>query len=171
MENMDRIAELFGLLCDSYVETALGKKVTQKLFYFFERKGINLNLRYGIHFFGPYSARLDNAMHLLESEDKISINTANMTHIISLGKDKIASGVLSSEEQKIASLVLEKFAHKSAYDLEALATMDFVANTMLDTVNKEEIISKFKEIKGNKFNDSTIEKTYMTLVEMDLIVA
>ena len=78
---------------------------------------------------------------------------------------------MSSEEQKIASLVLEKFAHKSAYDLEALATMDFVANTMLDTVNKEEIISKFKEIKGNKFNDSTIEKTYMTLVEMDLIVA
>ena len=67
--------------------------------------------------------------------------------------------------------VVETPGFETVSDEEALATMDFVANTMLEYANKEEIISKFKEIKGDKFNDSTIEKTYTTLVEMDLIVA
>lgn len=171
MENIERISELFGMLCNSHTDSPLGKKVAQKVFYFFERKGINLNLRYGIHFFGPYSARLDNTMHILESEDRLSIDTSHATHVITLDADTVTSGVLSPEEKKIADFVLEKFSHKTAFELEALATMDFVANTMLCTNKKDEIISKFIEIKGDKFNTSTIEKTYKTLVTMELIAA
>ena len=75
MANIRKYAQLFDLIHNSFDGAQLGKKVSQKMFYFFERKGIALNLRYGIHYYGPYSSKLDNTLHVLESEDYIKINT------------------------------------------------------------------------------------------------
>lgn len=171
MNNKDKIAKLFEILCDKFDGAPLGKKATQKMFYFFERKGIDLNLRYCIHYFGPYSSKLDNAMHLLESEDYISIDTSGITHIISIGESKLETSPLSNEDEKIAEDVLESFAHKSALELEALTTMDYIANTILESSDKKEIINQFKSIKGSKFNDNFIESTYQELITLKLISA
>ncbi len=46
MENMEKTAALFGMICGEYDgANSLGKKAAQKMFYFFERSGIDLNLR------------------------------------------------------------------------------------------------------------------------------
>ncbi len=171
MNNKEKIVKLFEMLCEKFDGAPLGKKATQKMFYFFERKGIDLNLRYGIHYFGPYSSKLDNAMHLLESEDYISIDTSGATHVISIGENKITSSPLSNNEEQIAEYVLNTFSHKSALELEALTTMDYIANTILESSNKEEIITQFKLIKGDKFHDSVIESAYIELVTLQLICA
>lgn len=169
MENIRKYAELFDLIHNSFDGAQLGKKVSQKMFYFFERKGITLNLRYGIHYYGPYSSKLDNALHVLESEDYIKINTSGTTHVISMGKKKVNNG-LTDEEKDIAKIVIDSFAHKSPLELEALATMDYIANSM-NCTTKEQIISTFKAIKGDKFNASTITKTYNELKKLNLISA
>lgn len=164
MDNIKQYALLFKLLSDGFDGASLGKKVTQKMFYFFERKGVQLNLRYGIHFFGPYSAKLDNIMHILESEDYISIDTTGMTHVISMG-DRCVDGVCLTEEQSAkAESVIREFAHKSPLELEALATMDYVANTILHKgANDREIIEKFIEIKGQKFSHKMAQETLKEL--------
>lgn len=169
MENIRKYAELFDLIHSSFDGAQLGKKVSQKMFYFFERKGIALNLRYGIHYYGPYSSKLDNALHILESEDYIKINTNGVTHVISIGKKKV-SDVLTNEEKDIAKSVIDSFAHKSPLELEALATMDYIANSM-NCTTKDQIISTFKAIKGDKFNGAIINKTYNELKRLDLISA
>jgi len=169
MENIQVYAQLFDMLCNSFDGAKLGKKAAQKMFYFFERKGIDLNLRYGIHYYGPYSAKLDNMLHILESEDYIEINTGSSTHVISM-KDGVSIDVLSGEQKQIATTVIEEFAHKTPLALEALATMDFVSNTMKCST-KEQIISTFKEIKGDKFSESVIEESYKNLQELGLIDA
>lgn len=167
MENIEKYAELLNMLYVSFDGAELGKKVTQKMFYFFERKGIPLNLRYGIHYYGPYSSKLDNILHVLESEDYIDINTAGTTHVISIKNTSINSALLGNEKD-VATTVIEAFAHKTPLELEALATMDFVANSM-NCTTKEEIVSSFKVVKGDKFNTNIIAKTFNTLVELELI--
>lgn len=172
MDRIRKYALLFKMLCDEYDGAEqLGKKAAQKIFYFYERKGIPLNLRYGIHYYGPYSEKLDNAMYELESEGFLSIDTSGKTHIICLGQTKAPESALSKEEKKIASNVLSAFEHKSPMELEALATMDYVANVIVSgTPSKQEIVDKFKEIKGTKFTKKAINETYEELKALELIV-
>ena len=170
MENLLKYAQLFEILSEGFKGRELGKKATQKMFYFFERDGIQLDLKYGIHYYGPYSSKLDNVMHILESEDYLSIDTTGTTHKISLGNEHIKENVLTDEEVQKANFIIEKFAKCTPMELEADATMDFVANTLLnDSYSKNELINKFKEIKGTKFNDSSIEKTLKRLSNLDFI--
>ena len=168
MENIKRYAELLELIYRNF-DGKVGKKVTQKMFYFFERKGISLNLRYGIHYYGPYSSKLDNVLHVLESEEYIKINTAGSTHVISAGRKK-SGRALSAEERKSAELVIDCFAHKTPLELEALATMDFIANSMNRTT-EDQIIKDFKVIKGNKFSNTMINETLETLKKLNMISA
>ena len=61
-----------------------------------------------------------------------------------------------------------KMPHKIPLELEALATMDFVSNTMKCST-KEQIVNTFREIKGNKFSESIIEESYRNFQEFGLI--
>lgn len=157
MKNLGKIADLFTILCKKYDNEELGKKVTQKMFYFFERKGIDLNLRYGIHFYGPYSSKLDDIMYYLDVMGIISIDTSGRTHKISLGNTPNEDHGLTESEKETAQSVLNTFFGKTPYELEALATMDYVANSLLKgNYTDEMIVSKFKEIKGDKFDQNII---------------
>ncbi|MCM1170943.1 MAG: hypothetical protein NC393_02335 [Clostridium sp.] len=163
-------AYLFELICEKFDGAELGKKAAQKLFYFFEREGIALNLRYGIHYYGPYSEKLDNIMYYLESENVIKIDDSGKTHVISKGNAQITHNSLSDDDEKCAIQVIEQFAHRSPRELEALATMDYVANNLVYApISKEKIINKFKEIKGTKFDEATIENTFDELRKLNLI--
>lgn len=172
MIDYKKYAQLFRLLCENFNGDKLGKKVTQKIFYFFEREGISLNLRYGIHFYGPYSSKLDNIMHMLENEEYIFIDTTGTTHVISQGSKTDSINTLTENEEQIAKKVINNLSKKTPLELEALATMDYIANTLLpDFSSEQDIISKFKEIKGNKFTDTYIEKTFSELTDTGLISA
>lgn len=167
----EKHAYLFELICNKFDGAELGKKAAQKLFYFFERQGITLNLRYGIHYYGPYSEKLDNIMYYLESENVINIDDSGRTHVISKGNAPIPHNSLSEDDKKCAIQVITRFAHRSPRDLEALATMDYVANNLVyEPVSKEKIINKFKEIKGTKFDEVTIENTFNELIQLNLIM-
>ena len=170
MENLLKYVELFQILSENFTGGELGKKVTQKMFYFFERKGIKLNLNYGIHYYGPYSSNLDNLIHILESEDYLSIDTSGTTHKISLGTEHLTKSVLSASEKRIAQFVIKNFSPCTAMELEALTTMDYIANTIFDnTYSKKQLIDKFKEIKGTKFNDNTIDNALQKLNRLNFI--
>lgn len=170
MENTKKCATLFQMLCEDYDGSELGKKASQKLFYFFERYGIALNLRYGIHYYGPYSARLDDVMYELECEGYITIDTSKATHVISEGVRQISEECLTEPERGIAENVIRRFGHKSPMELEALTTMDYIANSMLSSRSeKQEILAKFREIKGTKFSEDVIEKSFGELCSLGLI--
>lgn len=47
MVNLEQCAIIIRQICDA---TEPGKKMVQKLFYLMERKGLQLNLAYSIHF-------------------------------------------------------------------------------------------------------------------------
>lgn len=172
VRNMNEIiqyAELFKLIANEFDGAYLGKKVSQKMFYFFERKGLSLNLRYGIHYYGPYSAKLDNIMHILESKDYISIDTSGQTHIISLGSQPIDDDSIQLADLEIAKGVVSLLKHKSPLELEALATLDYISNSILPAGSDTKSITKmFKEIKGSKFDDNIISSSFKSLKQLNL---
>lgn len=170
MLNTNKYGELFYLLSNGFHGAKLGKKVSQKMFYFFERRGIALNLRYGIHYYGPYSARLDNVMRILESDGYLTIDTSGSTHIISVQKKAKDEAALSAEERETATSVIRDLAQKSASALEALATMDYVAVSLTPPdASDAEIMAKFKEIKGTKFNQNEIETALAELKRLHFV--
>ena len=146
-----------------------GKKMLQKLMYLISRKGVKLELNYSIHYFGPYSSKLDGTLHTLESFDKLSINTSGITHTIHLGDSPI-EGTLNGKEQESVDFVLKNFLRRSAHELEAITTIDYVATTILKNQAKdEEIIEKVQQIKGTKFSKEYLQDCLQTLKRLDYI--
>jgi len=149
MTNLEKYSIIIGELSQ---RIELGKKMTQKLLYLMERKGVQLDLNYSIHYFGPYSAKLDAALHTLESFGAIEIDTTGMTHIIREGKS-LPEKKLNSEDEKKVEFVLEKFLGKTALELEAITTLDYAAMSILKgTYTDEKIVDEVIKIKGSKFH-------------------
>lgn len=139
-----------------------GKKAVQKLFYLIERKGVELDLDYKIHFFGPYSSRLDNSLYLMQSLDLIDINTEGRTHEIKILKENISDfeyDRLNPKEEVIVDFVLNNFATKSPLELEIISTLDYVAlaESKKQKIDENEIINDVIEIKGSKFGKEQLE--------------
>lgn len=163
MTSFERNAIIIDQICD-LIEP--GKKMLQKLMYLIERQGVNLELNYSIHFFGPYSAKLNEMIHTLESYDKLTIDTSGVTHIIHKGSIPI-EGHPSKDEQEKIDFVLGHFSNRSAFDLEAITTIDYVANKMLKgSTDEAEILSKVKKIKGSKFSDAHLAESFQILQQL-----
>lgn len=166
MTSFETSSIIISQICES-IEP--GKKMLQKLMYLIGRKGVELDLNYSIHFFGPYSAKLDNTMRTLESYDKLRIDTSGTTHIIHLGEVPI-QGTLNVEDQAKVTFVLENFMTKSALELEAITTLDYVAVEMLDGKGSDQqIVNKVKQIKGSKFTNEFLYESLDTLKKCSYI--
>lgn len=145
-----------------------GKKQLQKLMYLMERYGIKMNLNYSIHFYGPYSSKLDYFLHEYESAGLLCINTSGTTHKITM--TDTLEACLDENDTEIENYVLDNFSSFTAQELEALTTLDYVSHFMYkDSESKEQIIKLVKIIKGSKFSDDLLNQEYDILEEKKLI--
>lgn len=161
MNMLEKYAFLIGDICKDH---QTGKKKLQKLMYLIERKGVQLDLRYSIHFFGPYSSKLDHIIHILENEDWLDIDTSGQTHRIIMKKEE--NGQLPKEDNILVDMVRAAFYDKSPMELEALTTIDYVATTLLHgNATRADVIKQVKIIKGKKFSSQELEKEYDVLIE------
>lgn len=165
MNSLKNYAEVLESICNN---KSLGKKAVQKLMYLIERRDVDLGLEYTIHFFGPYSANLDNILHVLENEEVIDIDTTGRTHTVSvIDLSKCEGSGLSAEDRKTVDQVIEIFGNKSAFELEGITTLDYVACKLTDGDRKSDIdiINGVKRIKGTKFSDTQLNQYLETLKE------
>lgn len=154
---MQRMRKIVEVLDDISVNYKPGKKTVQKLLYLMERRGVQLDLDYRIHFFGPYSSTLDNILRALHNSEVIDINTTSQTHTISVKDLSLCEGEgLSPAENEFVQFVIDKFGNKTALELEAITTLDFVARSLSESpviTDDSEIIKNVQKIKGNKFSE------------------
>lgn len=166
MTSFDMNSIIIGEICN---QIEPGKKMLQKLMYLIDRSGLDLDLNYSIHYFGPYSSKLDNTMHILESYDKLNIDTSGSTHIIRPGEVAI-EGDLDEQDQQKVDFVMDNFSSKSAHELEAITTIDYVATAMLKRKGSDqEVIDKVKQIKGSKFSQEYLFDCLHTLKRLQYL--
>ncbi len=170
MDNLANYAQVLKNICEN---RTLGKKAVQKLMYLIERKGVDLELGYTIHFFGPYSSKLDNILHILQNEELIEINTQGVTHTISIKDVDFNMKHLSKDEKEKVAFVLDRFGNKTALELEGITTLDFVARSLEPKgkvkVKDEEIIKEVVRIKGQKFSDEQLQSYLKELRELSFL--
>jgi|LSQX01.1.fsa_nt_gb uncharacterized protein YwgA len=136
-----------------------GKKTVQKLLYLIERRGVELDLDYRIHFFGPYSATLDDMLHALQNNEVIDIDASGTTHTICVKDSSRCEGKgLFPWEKELVNSVIEEFRDKNASELEAITTLDYVAHSMkgIGELKDIDIIKGVKEIKGTKYSEAQL---------------
>lgn len=156
MKDQKAIIQVIEKLCK---EHRLGKKAVQKCFYLIERKGLDFDLDYSIHYFGPYSSKLDNALTYFMNKEIIDIDTSGMTHTISVLDDAKCEGQgLDTAEEAVVDNIISTFGSYSPYDLEGITTTDYVAkrSANINELNDQEIIQGVIRIKGSKFSAQQI---------------
>lgn len=172
MTYLEKCAIVIEEICKKIEPEKNGKKMIQKLLYLIERKGVNLDLGYSIHYFGPYSSKLDNALHTLENMGVIEIDTSGMTHVIKPGENPIGDegNELAQDVQEKINYVIDHFLGKSALELEAITTLDYAATQILDeTASDEDIIEQVIKIKGTKFSKEYLKKELKLLKETNYL--
>ena len=167
MKNYAKCEEILHYICQNQEP---GKKMVQKLMYLMERKGIDLGLNYSIHFYGPYSASLDDALHALEARGIINITMDHLTHKITPVDRNHFPRELEEGDKKAVFDVLSNFGKKSAADLEAYTTLDYVAHTMLgDEGTEEQVIQDVLKIKSKKFSLEELQEKYQVMKQLNYI--
>lgn len=148
--------------------------VVQKIAYFLQRFGENLNLNYEKGYYGPYAHRL---MHLLKylngsflqySEEKnipdtkVRIIEKKMPDVIAYYNDHISD----DQKKRVHSVLNLIEGFESPYGLELLATVDFIVNQ----TNKNSDDEIQNEIANWTTRKSQIMKPYHIKVAMQRLI-
>lgn len=148
-----------------------GKKTVQKLFYLIERSGVHMDLDYGIHYFGPYSGKLDYQLHTLQMQGMINVQSQGSYQVITL-LDDYDCITPSEAEVNLIDRVIERFGNLPSIDLEVITTADFVARQLGQRSHdaiENDITQGVKRIKGNKFSEEKILEAIKRLRDFNLL--
>ncbi|ADL43325.1 hypothetical protein COB47_2066 [Caldicellulosiruptor obsidiansis OB47] len=153
----------------------VGKKFLQKVVYLLQRKGLNLNYNFSIHYYGPYSSQLEYDIHRLEMNRLVRIDPKDgYTHEIipeevSDDEKYLSHHDIEMIDSKEIKDLIKNLSSFNASELELIATVDYVINQLkirgTDELNKKEIIEKVKKLKGNKYTEKKIEEAIKFLEE------
>ena len=153
----DNVAYVIGRIKELWGEKP-GKKALQKVVFLIQQKGVDLGYDYGLHFYGPYSAALDERTRFLSADGVVLFRYAGYHHLIGLNTDKyvVEPEELSSGELALVDEVIRRFQGRSASELELLTTAIYVYDHLVDR-SKSEIIAGVQKIKGTKYSEEEIE--------------
>lgn len=145
----------------------LGKTQLQKMVYFLQEIGIQMNYHFEMYHYGPYCFELADDLGRLGTLGilKITPDEEGYGYHILAGEhlEKGLSGETDlSQYSEQLNWVTEKLSSVSAATIELLATIQFVRNAMQKrggSASKEEIVDKVKQLKP-KFKKSQIGEKY-----------
>lgn len=132
------------------------KKTLQKMVFLIEKKNIDLGCRYGIHFYGPYSADLDFAVRELCDEGVLEIQYTPLEHRITVSDE----AKKNEYHNDMIDEIIAEFAKDTASELELLATALYVYQT---DNNKSEVLPRVIKIKGTKYSNQRINNAIQRL--------
>ena len=136
------------------------KKTLQKTVYLAQQKGAELGYGFTLHFYGPYSAQLDTDTLCLQAYGEVFCDYQPNGHFLEPNKPEISvlgEPTIDDTTLELVHSVAARYKDWSPSLLELLATAIY-AYKHLDNNSKENIISKVRHIKGEKYSDAEISK-------------
>lgn len=147
-----------------------GRVQLQKIVYFCKTMGVSVNAGYKLYIYGPYSQQVANTLQDCVADEILSESNG----IIKKGVEydfclqSIASrDILSGISQQIVHDVLQLCNNMTTRELEIAATTFYInrqQKALFGNDNKDAVIKKVIEAKGNRFNDDEIKESYQKVV-------
>jgi uncharacterized protein YwgA len=148
----------------------LGRTAIQKIVYFLQVLNVPMRYRFDVHHYGPFCDSILGDTEWLMADGVIvdsSPNTEKYSKFTpgSASDELIAkySDKLQEHEGTIRNTVKALLPLKPDH-LELIATLDYAFRETRATAGKKParkaVISRFREFKGEKFNEAEIAKTY-----------
>jgi O-acetyl-ADP-ribose deacetylase (regulator of RNase III) len=158
---------------------ALGEEVNlfvaNKLAYFLQRLGEKLNLTFIAHHYGPYADRVRHVLYSLNGVylKGLEQNSATAFEPLQLMYEKfgevknyVDTNLSQEQKKRLENLILLISGFESAFSLEALATVDYVSqNEVLTVEGIKEKLSDWSYRKRNLFKDYHIQVIYQHLTD------
>ena len=153
----------------------IGKTKIQKISYFLqEAVGIPLKYRFRMHYYGPYSDKLDNALSLSKSLGyiEVKLDANGFRYHVTPGKmreDTLHEGYEISKECDVALVdrVIDTLGSLETHIVELYATIHFV-DKVKNSPSRGEVVGIVEKLKP-KFPAETIEGAYDALRGASLI--
>lgn len=147
-------------------EIPLTKINIQKIVYFLREVGIPIQYKYEPYIYGPYSSELKSDLRAMEIMGDLSLDNSNTYYFDSIQSEGIDEDIINRIGQKICqykNALGNDFTFDSMeksgtiiYCIKALENVGVVAD-------EENIISEFKNWKGNKYKDKEISKMILKI--------
>lgn len=151
-----------------------GKTKIHKIVYFLQeglREGLRLPLGYyfKMHYYGPYSVRLEDRLALAKAMGYIDITLApdGFGYNISLMDIRVDDAEHSLHLSEEIDAVIGKLLAVPLLDLELWATVHFI-QSLRPTWDREKVVDTVRRVKP-KFTAKKIDTAYQSIVDMGLL--
>lgn len=152
----------------------IGRIAVQKIMYFLKNAGVPMRYRFSIYHYGPFCDEILRDTDLLIADGVIAERSTQTAKYSDYAGGEALEELLSGYENAIKpweetiTRVVCDLAPFNSDKLEATATLDYIYRQLLATGQgqpaKEDIISKFMELKGAKFRRQDVESIYEVML-------
>ncbi len=156
----------------------LGRTAIQKMIYFLKVMRVPMRFNFRIHHYGPFCDEIASSLDWLQADHIIkdqatSERYSDFTADTNWAELRQRYDVQLSEHYETICSIVKILAPLEPRNLELIATLDFSYRWIRARGGsgpwKDATITKFKEIKKDRFSDQEIEDCYKVLARTDLI--
>lgn len=157
----------------------VGRTAVQKIMYFLGIRGVPMNYKFDIYHYGPFCEQILWDIDLLLADGVIEEHSKNSEKFSNYTAGPSTEELVSSHEEKIQEIadivraVVGTLIPLKPIALELIATLDYVYRQERAKGSagglKEKVLSRFQEIKKDKFPSDLVSQTYDSMVSANFI--
>ena len=161
--------------------TFVGRTALQKMLYFLNIQGVKMAYRFSIYYYGPFSENILRDVDWLMADGVLEDKSSDPNRYSNYSPGPAIDELISMHEESIESdrqtiqTVVSALIKLKPDQLELMATLDYIYRQQHASGAagpfKERVISRFREVKREKFPQSEIETVYHMMVRAGLVKA
>ena len=148
----------------------LGRTALQKMMYFLQVRGVPMRYRFDIHYYGPYCDAISRDIEWLMADEVVvdgsnnKLKYSNYKPGPAIGELIALHGADLEPARPIIRAVVGTLLPLSPERLELIATLHYLYRDQKASGGpgpwKERVVSRFREVKHDKFPQDEVSKTY-----------
>ncbi|MGD9590096.1 MAG: hypothetical protein AB7Q37_18440 [Pyrinomonadaceae bacterium] len=156
----------------------LGRTAVQKIMYFLGVRGVDINYKFDIYQYGPFSEQILWDIDYLLADGIIQEKSTNPEKFSNYGPSDANAELFSlyADDIKSAELAIKELVETlvpmKPSELELVSTLDYIYREQLATGKKsdlkDEVVARFQDIKKDKFTIDQVTKAYDSMVSASL---
>jgi hypothetical protein len=157
----------------------VGRTAVQKIMYFLKAIGVPMDYRFDIYHYGPYCEEVSRDVEWLMADEVIAELSDNRAKYSNYAPGPAMWELLSGHEESIkpfradVQAIVRALVPLRPERLELIATLDYLYRMKRASGGggpwKDAVVSRFHEVKGDKFPTDEVRRTYDAMINARLV--